>query len=791
MMSVGMSKARVLAGAMLVVAACLPTSAWGGGADAVWVGPPDGSWSVADHWDPAVVPNGSAFNVLIDTNDGVSSSVLLNGDYAVGSMTIDFGDMLRISNARTLIALPGPVHNNGTLQLEASSAYTYFRIDAADVLLDGTGTLLMGNSARNRIYGNAWTNRLTHSEDHTIRGSGNIGANSMLLSNDGLVQADQTLSLVIDLAGDATHENFNTGTMQATDGATLSISGSPINNDSGMIQALDGSVVGLTGSTHIYNGTLATQGSGLLRVTGSAWIESLDQTGTLTVENNASCCIRGTICNTGTIATDAGSSYTYIRLDQPAVSVTGSGSIDLGGSTRDRIHGDAWTHRLTNTGGHTIRGGGNVGANNLLLTNEATIDADRAGATLTVDLGGSDYGSFNTGVMKASGGGVLSLYGSLIDNTGGTITATDASYVDLANGTHIRAGALTSAGTGLIRVPSSQAAYLDSVTHSGHLSIHNAASMRIRGTIVNDGVIGVDSPGSSATFLYLDTPAVTLTGDGEVALAESYRNQITANAWTHRLTHSGNHTIHGGGSFGANNMLLTNAATIRADLPDVTMTLDLNGDAENENFNSGLMEAANQGTLAISGSPINNQDGLIRASEGSVVNLTGSTSIYNGTLSTEGDGLVLVPSSGHAYLTNVTNDGHVSVANAANLRVHGTITNNGSIGVDSPGTSSTYLYLEQSVTFVGDGEVVLNDNSRNAITGNSSERRFTNAGNHTIRGGGSVGTNNMLLTNESLITADREGVTMSVDVTANDESFNSGDDAGGKWWQTAALWVTD
>ena len=129
--------------------------------------------------------------------------------------------------------------------------------------------------------------------------------------------------------------------------------------------------------------------------------------------------------------------------------------------------------------------------------------ADRDGIIMYVDLGSSAYDNFNTGVMRATGGGILSLYGSLIDNTGGTIEALADSAVELTSGTHIYGGTLTSDGTGLIRVPSGQAAYLNSVTHTGQLSVHNAANMRIRGPITNDGVMDVGTTGASFTYLYL------------------------------------------------------------------------------------------------------------------------------------------------------------------------------------------------------------------------------------------------------------------------------------------------
>ncbi len=757
-----------------VLLAVLSATAARAGTDATWVGPYGGNWSVAENWDPAVVPNGAGYDVLIDTDSGVASSVLLNGTYTVGTLTIDAGDQLTISNNHNLYPT-GNVFNNGLLAIEATLSATYLRIAGVAVTFDGSGALVMSDSSRNRISANDWTYRLTNTGSHTIRGAGDVGGNNMVLTNNSLIQADQLTPLVINLAGNAEHQNYNTGTMQAISGGTLSLSGSPIDNTAGVIQALDGSAVTLSGNSHIYNGTLATQGTGQIRVTGDSWIESLSNTGDLSVENNANCYVRGMIDNPGTVSVNATTSNTYLRLDQAEAGFTGTGEIVLGDSGRNMIHANDWTYRFTNTGGHTIRGGGNIGGNNMLLTNAATIQADCAGVTMSVDTGGSSYESCNTGIMKATGGGILSISGSTLDNTGGTIEAQNESYVDLTQGTHVRNGTLSTEGTGLIRVSANSNAYLDSVTNTGRVSVLNNADLYVRGAITNDGTIGVDSPGSNATDIRLDQSAATLTGDGEVVLADHANNRISADDWRYRLTNAGNHTIRGGGSLGLNNMLLTNESLIQADGSDVTMTVDLPGNAENENFNTGVMQAAAGAVLSLYATPINNDSGEIRALDGSFVSLSGGTHIYNGELDTEGSGLIRASGGNAACIEGVTSNGHISLLNGSDLYIRGTLTNNGTIGVDSSGSNATNLLLDQAeATLTGDGEVVLASRANNRIYANDWTYRLINTGNHAIRGGGSFGLNNMLLTNESLIEADQAGVTMSLDVANGGESLNTG-----------------
>ena len=311
--------------------------------------------------------------------------------------------------------------------------------------------------------------------------------------------------------------------------------------------------------------------------------------------------------------------------------------------------------------------------------------------------------------------------------------------------------------------PANQDAFIENVTSNAHISVENAANLRIRGTVANEGRLVINSPGNSDTHLYLDQATATLTGSGEVMLEAAARNRISANAWTHRLINTDMHVIRGGGSLGVNGMLLTNNATIQADLPEATMAIDLAGNAENENFNTGIMQAVNGGILAIHATPLNNTGGAIRALNGSTVNLQGGTVVYGGTLTTQGSGIIQTPSSNDAYIQDLANEGHVSVQNAANLRILGTVVNNGTIAVDSTGTSNTYLYLEQPATLAGTGEVVLGPQSRNIISANAWTHVLTNAAGHTIRGAGQIGANNLGLINQGSIVADA-GMTMTLDL---------------------------
>src|SRR5204862_286363 len=109
----------------------------------------------------------------------------------------------------------------------------------------------------------ASTNVLTVPSTRTIQGAGQIGANSMGLNNQGLIDANQSSLLTIDPSATGV---TNTGTLWASSGATLRLQNGTFTNTGGTISALNTSSVELTNVT-IVGGTLSSAGSGLLKVT--------------------------------------------------------------------------------------------------------------------------------------------------------------------------------------------------------------------------------------------------------------------------------------------------------------------------------------------------------------------------------------------------------------------------------------------------------------------------------------------------------------------------------------------
>src|SRR5690606_2373050 len=133
------------------------------------------------------------------------------------------------------------------------------------------GLFHIANSNNNRVYGVAGTNRLIVDQNYVIRGAGQIGINQMRLTNYGVFDAVYSNSMTLDLSGG---DNYNFGTLQADQGATLTLLNSTFSapgaagGPGGLVLAKDGSFVNISGTTLI-DQTFDTEGSGIVRMTGT------------------------------------------------------------------------------------------------------------------------------------------------------------------------------------------------------------------------------------------------------------------------------------------------------------------------------------------------------------------------------------------------------------------------------------------------------------------------------------------------------------------------------------------
>ena len=608
-------------------------------------------------------------------------------------------------------------------------------VNSATATLSGAGSVTFSDNNNNYIQAATGGNQLTIAQPVSGPG-GNIGNGDLVITNQSTIDATASThgnSLTID--PDVTFTN--NGLLEATGGGSLVLQGGTFTNTGATITAGTGSTVSLNGSVDVVGGTL--NGAGTFVANSGSQLDGsgahpVSVASILEVPNNANFYIDGTIKNTGTLELLSGGNTTQIIVNSAAATLQGSGSVTFSDNNNNYIQAQAGGNQLTIA--QQISGpGGDIGNGDLVLVNQSTINATASahGNTLTIQPDGT---MSNTGLLEATGGGTLALDGGTFTNTGsGNITAGSGSNVILEGSTTITGGTLNGTGT----FTSNSGTTLNALTNASTVVVPNNAQTTLEGTINNTGAIQENSVGNG-TFID-PNGAVTLTGSGTVTLSDNNNNYIQAATGGSTLTNV-NNTISGSGNIGNGNMGFTNQS---AGVVDATSaaghTLTINSGAIGAT-NTGLFEASSGGELILNGT-VTNTGGTIEGLAGTGSNAGGSVLINNatvtgGTLNTLGTGVNASSMTAEtSTLSGLTNLGNIVEPNNVSLDLMGTITNNGSINVNSSG-NNTFLYMNSNVTLNGNGTVVLSNNNNNYVRGVAGTEVLTNNGN-TIEGAGQFG----------------------------------------------------
>jgi hypothetical protein len=663
-------------------------------------------------------------------------------------VTISTGSTVNVPNNNGLNLGAGTITNNGTINLQSTANNTELVI-AGSTTLSGTGSVTMSNNTGNIITGGG---TLTNGE--TIQGAGNFGNGDLTLINNGTINANQTTALNVNPNGGTT----NTGTMEATSGGTLELSGSTVANGSGLIQATG------TGSTVELNDVSITGGT-LTSSTGGA-IESVNtwnsgSTPTLTgvtistgstvnVPNNNGLNLgAGTITNNGAINLQSTSNNTELVI-AGSTNLSGTGSVTMSNNTANIITGGG-----TLTNNETIQGAGDVGNASLTLINNGTIDANQSTA-LTINPNG---GTTNTKTMEATAGGTLHLLDYTINNTGGTILATGTNSVVTLDAVSISGGTLTSSSGGVIESINTWNSTTPTLTN---LTISSGSTLDIpnndglnfgAGTITNNGTINLQSTANNTELVTGGN--VTLTGGGTVTMsAGNANNMILAGAAGQMLTNV-NNTISGSGQIGnGGGLLFVNDAGGIVDASGGTLTIAPYNNTTGSTTNQGLLEATAGGTLQLENTVTNTGGTILATGSGALVDLNG-VSITGGTLTSNSGGAIQSINTWNSNTPTLTT---LTISSGTTLNIPnndglalgaGTITNNGTINLQST-NNNTELTIAGATTLSGTGNVTMSNNSANYITGGGT---FTNA--ETIQGGGAIGNGNLTFVNNGTVDANQ------------------------------------
>jgi YVTN family beta-propeller protein len=733
-----------------------------------WIGGASGNWSNPNNWSNGV-PNSSSVNVCINDGNSTPSAVTLDVTVSVGTLTIDPGSSLTISNNIQLFA-DGNISNAGQIMLNAAANYAQLVI-AGTVSLTGGGSVILSTTGAGFALIDQSGGQTLTNVDNVIQGTGYIGWNGLTVVNQagGIINANVpggSSPLVLD-----TPNLTNQGLLEAASGGLLQLQNNFNNGGGRILSTGSGSSAQFINAT-VRGGTLTSSGGGALGVAANAQVSldgssqgTLTIVGTYTGTNNSITYVTGTINNTGVMQVNATANNTQLAM-YGTTSLTGGGTVTLSTSGAGlALIDESGGQTLTNVN-NTIQGAGYIGVNGLTVVNQAggTINANAASTVGPLVVNPSSL--TNQGLLEATAGGTLQIETGC-NNAGGSILATGSnSAVQLISAT-IHGGRLTSANSGVLGAPASATATLDgstqgTLTIAGTYTAANNSITYMAGTIDNTGAIQVNAVANN-TQLAMYGP-VSLTGAGTVTLTTSSTGLALIDESGGQTLTNVNNTVQGSGYIGVNGLTVVNQGTIDANLPAVG-PLVINPHALT---NEGLLEATAGATLQLNGSTFNNTGGTISASgAGSTMQFANGAVIQSGTLATSGGGTLgaavgnslTLDGSSHGRLTIA---GTYTAADASITYVLGTINNTGNIQVNAV-ADNTYLAIASSVSLIGNGTVSLSTTGAGlAVIDESGGQTLTNVDN-TLQGTGYIGWNNLSLINQGTINANVAANTLVLD----------------------------
>ena len=392
--------------------------------------------------------------------DGVTVTGPGNGPLLLSNAS----SFLRLTNATTFTEadLTG---TNSTLTVEGTAATPSSTLSGATVNLDAAGVR----------FGASGNITLTLASTTTVRGMGLISSDLQFsglgtIINQGMISADlagQTLTINPDVF-------TNQGTVQAINGAILTISSANWSNPTGLFQLNDGTInFGGTftdlGAVNVEIGTINITGTwnntgnsytlngltGDFRLNGGTIIGgTINQPGArgLRFSNNGNNILNGVAVGGPLVLSDPSAfvrllnATTFTQADLTGSNATlivegttATPSSTLSGATVNMDvaggrFGVSGNMTLTLASTTTVRGRGTISSDLQfsglgIINNQGTIAADTAGQTLTINPDTFN----NSGTVRASNGGTVSfgtvytqLTGGELDIVGSTATSTSA-----------------------------------------------------------------------------------------------------------------------------------------------------------------------------------------------------------------------------------------------------------------------------------------------------------------------------------------------------------------------------
>ncbi len=387
-----------------------------------------------------VTVNGGSFTT---TNGGqIRSSV--NGPQLNG-VTFTNGTDVVLANNHDLRILNG-LTNNGTISMNSGNNLTDVQFIGSQTLT-GTGEVVMGQNAANRVIVNVDSTQLTLDTDQTIRGAGQVLTNAGGFINNGTIRQEGAQVLTLDpgsadVGGGA---NFiNNGVLETTGSGGLTLNGGVYDNNT-VIGSMGPGYIRLASSgVRVVGGDLKTSaGTGVIRsvVTGAQLDGVRITTGSRVVlNNNEDLRIFNGLTNNGEISLNSGNNQTDVQFTG-SQTLAGTGEIVMGPNLANRVIVQANANTITQSASHTIRGAGRILQNAGGFINQGSVVADDASRQLLIDAGTNFR---NEGTMRAEavpGFGIAG--GTRFTQAGGLFDIDSGSRAQIHSGDFVQTGGHT------------------------------------------------------------------------------------------------------------------------------------------------------------------------------------------------------------------------------------------------------------------------------------------------------------------------------------------------------------
>ncbi len=257
---------KIITLVQLILWSCWFIAPHAGGQESIFVGYGNPArWSDLVNWKPARLPDENSKVIL---SEDYGCVVTIDRDAVAKILEIGNDDEVILKSGRSLLVLEA-FQNDGVCRLESNSdngnQLTEVRI-SNDVTFEGDGVMRLSVFFDNRVVGVSDSSRLINSSEHWIFGSGQIGANTLALINDGVIKADQSVPLRIDPVDSVDAGVVNNHLLVATNGAELQLAAGCFDNRNGQLIAENKSTITLLKDAAISGGELKTEGSGRILV---------------------------------------------------------------------------------------------------------------------------------------------------------------------------------------------------------------------------------------------------------------------------------------------------------------------------------------------------------------------------------------------------------------------------------------------------------------------------------------------------------------------------------------------